>query len=275
MNDTLEISDISCNKNWLEKNPFPMMAIDLAGCIRWVNPAFESLAGTDRDSLLGCSAQDLPAPELADLLDDKSPVRVIHPERGEIWLERIVRQVSEPDENALQMHYFQEKTPNEALVEENHHLKQQLESLILTDELTGLANERALSQHLATQVTRSRRYNNPLTLVLVNIEVDIQKEDNAGKFFDDAVIAASHFLRERLRWADFIARSNDGRFIIVMPETGSEEATVLFNIIIGEKDKMELPEAQKAAVKLSFGLAEWEKGNDPKLLVERALQSLE
>ena len=149
-----------------------------------------------------------------------------------------------------------------------------MENLTLTDELTGLANERSLSQHLAAQVTRSRRYHNPLTLVLVSIEVNDQGSHILDEHYNDAIVAFSHFLRERLRWADFIARCQAGRFVIVLPETGEEEATRLFNDIIKEANKIDLPEEQKAAIDVRFGLAEWKKGNDPRLLVERASKAL-
>jgi diguanylate cyclase (GGDEF)-like protein len=271
----MDMTNENCNKNWIVQSPFPMMATDETGLISWVNPAFEDLCAVNADELIGTSTDNPPSPNLKALLSTANPIQLIHPERGELWLQRTVKQVSQDDEPVVLMHYFQEMNTDNALLQENLLLKKQVENLTLTDELTGMANERSLSQHLAAQVTRSRRYNNPLTLVLVSIEINDQSAHILDEHYNDAIVALSHFLRERLRWADFIARCNAGRFVIVLPETGKEEATRLFNDIVHDKDKIDLTPEQKAAIELRFGLAEWEKGNDPRLLVERASRALD
>jgi len=270
----MDMSNENCNKNWITQTPFPMMATDESGIVNWVNPAFETLCATGRDKLIGASSENPPSPNLSELFSTKNPIQLIHPERGEIWLQRTVKPVNQPDEPVTLMHYFQEVEADSKLLQENLLLKKQVENLTLTDELTGLANERSLSQHLAAQVTRSRRYHNPLTLVLVSIEVNDQSAHILDEHYNDAIIAFSHFLRERLRWADFIARCNAGRFVIVLPETTKEEASRLFNDIVSDKDKIDLPEEQKTAIELHFGLAEWQKGYDPRLLVEQASRAL-
>jgi len=264
----------NCNTKWINETPFPMMATDESGIVSWVNPAFEELCAADSESLIGLSSDNPPAPNLTELLGTKNPVQILHPERGEIWLERTIKKVNQEDEPPVNMHYFHEVTTENQLVQENLQLKQQIENLTLTDELTGLANERALSQHLATQVTRSRRYNNPLTLVVADLKINDESSHILDQHYDDAILAFSHFLRERLRWADFIARCNPGRFVIILPETSEQEANSLFNDILKEIDKIDLPEEQKSALNFQFGLAAWEKGNDPKMLVERASRAL-
>lgn len=250
------------------------MATDESGQVSWINPAFEDLCAVNGDQIIGASADNPPSPNLVELLGTGNPVQLIHPERGELWLQRIIKTVSEPDQPVMQMHYFQEMNSNDELIQENLQLKKQVENLTLTDELTGLANERSLSQHLAAQVTRSRRYNNPLTLVLASIEINDQGSHILDEHYNDSILAFSHFLRERLRWADFIARCSGGRFIIVLPETGQEEASRLFDDIINDSKNIDLPEEQQAAVEVRYGLAEWQKGNDPKMLVERASEAL-
>jgi len=261
-------------QQWLEENPYPMMAMDETGFVQWTNPAFQTLCNLTNDLIIGSSSDKPPAPNLADLLSTKSNVQLIHPERGEILLERIIKTLENSDGSNIHVHFFQEKCSSDAIAKENFRLKQQVENLTLTDELTGLANERALSQNLATQVTRSRRYNNPLTLALVDIEIPDEGVHILDEHYNDAVISISHFLRERLRWADFIARCGAGRFVIVLPETAQEEAHRLFTDIINDKDKIDLPDDQKPFINLHFGIAEWEKGNDPKILVKRASQAV-
>ena len=86
--------------------------------------------------------------------------------------------------------------------------------------------------------------------------VEGRRQMPAYDFTDDEI----RNLAEFMRWVDQIARWEDHLFLLVLPETGEEEATTLFNDILAEKHKIDLPEAQKAAIDLRFGLAEWKKG---------------
>ena len=153
-------------------------------------------------------------------------------------------------------------TAQEQLAEENARLHQQVEDLKLTDDLTGLPNKRAISQALDLHVSRSRRYQNPLSVVLVHIDLNalsgIQPLSS-----DPVVLAVSRFLRDRLRWVDQIARWEDNLFLLVLPETTEADARGLLDKIAGEQDSMLLPESYaEMRPKLAFGLACWKKGDD-------------
>jgi len=259
-----------CN-NIINLCPFPVVAIDAQQTIKMANTAFSSLTGLDDWHLNGASVSSDSLPAVKALLGNTASINFDSADQGPVTLERTSRSVSMNNGQNLQLYYFQVMLSESALQQENQRLKQQVERLTLTDELTGLANERALSQQLAIQVTRSRRYQNPLTLALLNMEIT---DDNDPHILDDnydrLIVAFSQFLRDRLRWADFIARCSGSRFIVVLPETTEAEALKLFEKMATETGSIELPEAEKNSIKMRFGLAEWQKGNDPKLLVERA-----
>lgn len=255
--------------------PCPVVAVDEQLNIKMANPAFSSLTGLHDEDLLGASASPDTSPAFEALLGNTDSIHFISADNGPVTLQRTARSVSGKNGQNLQLYYFQVLQSDSDLQQENQRLKQQVETLTLTDELTGLANERALSQQLAIQVTRSRRYQNPLTLALLNMEI---VDENSPHILDDdydrLVVAFSHFLRDRLRWADFIARCSGARFVIVLPETTEAEAFKLFEKMANETGSIELPEAERNSIKMQFGLAEWQKGNDPKLLVERASLAL-
>ena len=255
--------------------PYPVVAVDNQQTIKMANTAFSSLTGIDNEHLIDVSFSSDVIPQLGELLGNTAYIDFNSADQGPVSLERSSRNISVNNGNNLQLHYFQVVKSENALQQENQQLKQQVEKLTLTDELTGLANERALSQQLSVQVSRSRRYKNPLTLALLNMEIlDENYPHILDDHYDRLVVAFSHFLRDRLRWADFIARCSGGRFVIVLPETTETEAVRLFENIACETGSIELPEAEKNSIRLQFGLAEWQKGNDPKLLVERASMAL-
>ena len=255
--------------------PYPVIAVDNQQTIQLANAAFSSLTGLADEQLAGASADASTLPALQALLGDSDHIKYEVAGEGVIFLERVSRSTTLENGQGMQVHYFQFIKSEDTLQQENLLLRQKVEKLTLTDELTGLANERALSQQLAIQVSRSRRYQNPLTLALLNMQIlDESFPHILDDHYDRLVVAFSHFLRDRLRWADFIARCSAGRFVIVLPETTEAEAIKLFENIASETASIELPEAEKNSIRLQFGLAEWQKGNDPKLLVERASMAL-
>lgn len=255
----------------VDHSPFPIVVVDPDNKIQLANQSFATLSSHQPDQLNGASADSDPV--LEALLGDKSVITVssgtssLHFQRSSSKIDF--------DGQPYTLHYYLPIYSTEPLVNENVELRQMVEKLTLTDELTGLANERALSQELAIQVTRSRRYHNPLTLVILSMEIkDSDDSHILDQGYNDILITFSHFLRERLRWADFIARCQAGRFVIFLPETGAQEAAKLFDDLIKEKHNLGLPGDQIEKLVLTYGLAEWEKGNDPRMLVERASQAL-
>jgi diguanylate cyclase (GGDEF)-like protein len=100
-----------------------------------------------------------------------------------------------------------------------------LASLSQTDALTGLANRRALSQHLREELHRSARYRTPLSLLLIDVDGLKQVNDTQGHAAGDQLLrvvarAITHTLRE----TDFGARWGGDEFGIIAPNTTSESA---------------------------------------------------
>jgi PleD family two-component response regulator len=136
-----------------------------------------------------------------------------------------------------------------------------------------MANRRATVQAINAQVTRSRRYGNLLTLgaMLLN-----HPEQAQTPLPDTSILVMTQYLRERLRWADAIGRSEDQLFLLVMPETGVEDAGNLLQQIINECQTGSLQALGDNPVpKITFGVSEWAKGDDAQRLIKRVVESLE
>jgi diguanylate cyclase (GGDEF)-like protein len=159
----------------------------------------------------------------------------------------------------------------EILREENHRLRQQVEELSITDKLTGMNNRRALQRALETQVTRSRRYHNPLSVMLIEVAI----EGSMAGPDDDIILAVSRFLGENLRWVDMIARWDERQFILVLPETAIEDGQrLLHKIRQGFSESVISKQSGAQPILLYVGLAEWQKGDDVRLLLQRAMETL-
>ncbi|MGD8587878.1 MAG: diguanylate cyclase [Chromatiales bacterium] len=263
---------LTFNQTLFDVCPTGMLALDHNLSIRWLNPALEKMLDLSGSELIGRSKDNLPQ-ELHALFDETDILHLAMNDSVERWLRRDVREVFDGN-NALRLYFYQDISPQILARQECDLLRRQVEKLTITDELTGLANRRAVLQALATQVTRSRRYGNLLTLGAVQIDYP---GEPAQRLPDASILNFSHYLRERLRWSDTIGRYEDQLFLLVMPETPESDALRLLEQIRQECHEgavTELPsEAPVPSVKATA--SSWIKGDDPGRLVKRTLELLD
>ena len=104
--------------------------------------------------------------------------------------------------------------------------ERELEVLIGTDPLTGVANRRVFFERLEAELARSKRHGNPLSLMMVDVDHFKTINDRHGHQVGDVVLAdIAKGLREALRTADVVARYGGEEFAIILPETDITEAT--------------------------------------------------
>ncbi len=243
--------------------------LDADGRIEWLNDRLAGLLGLAPEAAVGLTPEQLPG-EAATLLEPTGvPTR--WPVAGNPWLR--VEAVPAGDKRLLIVH---DADTEQALRAEIARLREQVEALKLTDDLTGLPNRRAIGQALELQVSRSRRYGNPLGIVLVKVGVADEQVELVGDGADALVLGISRFLRDRLRWVDQIGRWDETEFLLVLPETGREHAEQLVAKIRDELQALRLP-GPLAAVppRLAFGIGIWEKGQDARVLLRRAGEALD
>ena len=111
---------------------------------------------------------------------------------------------------------------------ENASLHETVERQAVTDELTGLANARAFHSILEREIERSRRFQSPLGLVMVDLDDFKQINDLHGHQQGDEVLAAvAAVLRDLSRDIDAPARYGGEELAVVVPQTDAEGAAQL------------------------------------------------
>jgi two-component system, cell cycle response regulator len=120
--------------------------------------------------------------------------------------------------------------------------KAQLETLSVTDGLTGLYNHRHFQDRLREEFRRSQRYSDPVSLIMVDLDHFKQVNDRYGHPFGDKVLReAAALIRQSVREPDICARYGGEEFTIILPKTQVQGALVVAERIwraMGEKTYM-------------------------------------
>jgi two-component system cell cycle response regulator len=111
------------------------------------------------------------------------------------------------------------------LIESTMADNQRLEQLAHTDPLTRTLNRRALTERLAAEMERVRRYNTMVSLLLLDIDHFKQINDTYGHLAgDDVLVEISAMLQRMVRAVDMVSRYGGEEFVVVLPETGAAGA---------------------------------------------------
>ncbi|WP_322496330.1 response regulator [Chloroflexus sp.] len=147
-----------------------------------------------------------------------------------------------------------------------------MRSLMVRDSLTGLFNHSVTQDLLTREVARARRSNQPLSVVLIDIDHFKQVNDRYGHQSGDRVLKSlARLLRQRLRATDLIGRYGGEEFLIVMPETRAASAAMVIDSLRERFAHIEHQrEGAPLRVTFSAGIAEWGQGIDASGLVEKA-----
>ncbi len=104
-------------------------------------------------------------------------------------------------------------------------MEDRLRELSVTDSLSGLFNQRHFYAVLSSEIERSRRYGRELSLICFDLDHFKQCNDRLGHLEGDNIICTvGEILRESLRKADSAFRYGGDEFMVLMPETGMENA---------------------------------------------------
>jgi len=107
-------------------------------------------------------------------------------------------------------------------------IKQEMERLAHTDFLTGLSNRRFFMQRLAEETERVKRGNQPMSVLLLDMDSFKTVNDTHGHDIGDRVLQViASVTQEVKRMADVSARIGGEEFAMLLPDTDREGAIKL------------------------------------------------
>ena len=110
----------------------------------------------------------------------------------------------------------------------SERMRAQLELLATRDALTNLLNRRALLEAATRELERSRRYGLALTLFQIDLDHFKRINDSYGHQTGDRVLVDfAQRVAPLLRGTDVFGRIGGEEFVILLAETGAEDASIV------------------------------------------------
>jgi diguanylate cyclase (GGDEF)-like protein/hemerythrin-like metal-binding protein len=138
-----------------------------------------------------------------------------------------------------------------------------------TDALTGIPNRQAFNQVMARELARARRFLQPLSVVIVDIDHFKRVNDQYGHPVGDQVLKAmATLLATRVRESDFVARWGGEEFAVIASMTDAAGAARLAEKLRALLEVTNLGPA--GSLTASFGVAELTAADTAESLLQRA-----
>lgn len=131
----------------------------------------------------------------------------------------------------------------------------ELSKLASTDKLTGAWNRRRLEEALVNEMDRLKRYDHPLSMLILDIDFFKKVNDEHGHSVGDQVlIKMANVLQSNLRASDTLTRWGGEEFVVLCPNTTLSTVAMLAERLRESIARTTFPEV--GPVTISLGVAE-------------------
>lgn len=160
-------------------------------------------------------------------------------------------------------------TERKRLAAELEQKSRQLESLAITDRLTGLYNRSKFDEVVASECERATRTLAPLSLLMLDIDHFKTVNDSFGhQAGDEVLMTVAQLLRENVRKVDTVARWGGEEFMVLCPATVRSGACSMAEHVRAAVEKHKFPWVGHKTC--SLGVAQYRSNEPPAALIERA-----
>jgi len=141
-------------------------------------------------------------------------------------------------------------------------IQQELFKVSITDGLTGLYNRRHEMIRLGEEIERAKRYHEPLSVLMIDLDHFKRINDEYGHLCGDEVLKSfSRLLVDACRTTDIVARYGGEEFVAILPNTEVRQANSLANRICDHtRTKAFIYEDTQLAATCSIGIAVYHSG---------------
>ncbi|MEW6685113.1 MAG: GAF domain-containing protein [Candidatus Edwardsbacteria bacterium] len=166
-----------------------------------------------------------------------------------------------------------------AIAIDNARLYEQTEQLAITDGLTELYNHRYFQEYFDRELSRAKRYQRQLSLIMIDIDHFKDYNDTYGHLMGDFILKElGKILKSNARDVDFVARYGGEEFMILLPETTKNGAYTLAEKIRKrvKEHKFSYENIQSfSQITISLGVANYpDDGEEKEILIDAVDKAL-
>jgi diguanylate cyclase (GGDEF)-like protein len=130
--------------------------------------------------------------------------------------------------NEPEVFFLQSICDYAAIAIENAKWVEKIQELTITDDCTGLYNARHLYKTLDTEVYRSSRFGYEFSVLFIDLDHFKAVNDTYGHLIGSKLLAEIGYLvKAQLRLIDFAFRYGGDEFVVLLPQTGKDQALVV------------------------------------------------
>src|SRR5271166_4941647 len=127
-----------------------------------------------------------------------------------------------------EMFFLQALCDYAAISIENARAVEKIQELTITDDCTGLFNARHLYKTLETEVYRSARFGYQFSVIFIDLDHFKSVNDTHGHLVGSRLLAEiGYLIKAQLRLIDFAFRYGGDEFVVLLPQTGKDQALVV------------------------------------------------
>lgn len=151
-------------------------------------------------------------------------------------------------------------------------VNQQLRDMNISDPKTGLSTYRSLSEKLAEELQKSKRYNTQLALVILDVDHLTTINETFGYHVGDQVLKGiANYLQDYVREEDSIARISGEEFCLLLPGREVKEVKAFIDALREGVNSLEFQKGEHTFnVTCSYGIAYVSESEPDKNIEERA-----
>ena len=139
-----------------------------------------------------------------------------------------------------------------------------------TDPLTGLYNRRLFEDHFERELNRALRYNQHLSLVMLDLHQFKEVNDRYGHPRGDLLLrTVAATLRKSLRTSDYAFRIGGDEFALLLVQSDKDQAAILAHRVRANFAAATESLQMSTAVNLDYGLAVYPEDGDQKEVLLR------
>ena len=176
-----------------------------------------------------------------DGADHEADYRALKADGGYVWVRDVVHVVRKNGVTTELVGFIFDISERKIMEDKLIILNKKLEQLSFQDGLTSIANRRSFDQTLTTEWQHARRNQQPISLIIADIDCFKTYNDYYGHLQgDDCLVKVAHALSQApMRVTDLVARYGGEEFVILLPNTTATAALEIAercrNIVFAQK----------------------------------------